>query len=591
MASSTIISTRHPDFLTNLEDWDLWRDIWEGGDQFIRRHLTKWSAREKIEDFNKRKLITPVPGFAKAALTDIKNAVFHRMGDIVRRGGSESYIKAIAGLGGGVDRRGAGMNHFIGTQVLPEVLSMGRTGVYVDNISPSGPTLADAQNATPYLYTYRVEDILSWYCSLPEQTSDFQAVLLRDWCVDHNTHAGVQLPSGQFQRFRLVWIDEDGFVNYQFFNEKNVPIDSVGNVGGGPVKLQLKKIPFVMFDIGDSLFRDIANHQIALLNLVSSDVSYALKANFPFYTEQQDTRAMGGHIKNEVMEDGTATSGGQDAAQSEIKVGAIDGRIYDASLDRPGFIHPSSEPLKASMELQRKLEDDIRKLVNLSVVSLGNSRASGEARSFDNQGLESGLSFIGMVLEGGERKISDHWAAYESNTNNNKVVIKYPEQYSLKSQEQRLDEADKLTGLMFSIPSTAAKKELAKDAVTSLMGGRITPDRLEEIHSEIDAANYSTSDPEVVKLAKEEGLVSDITASNQLGYNGEKEVPKANEDHAKRIARIQIAQGVETDPAARGANDLSSDPKSGQTERKEATDTTLQDTTKKNVRGNGKNIN
>ena len=38
---------------------------------------------------------------------------------------------------------------------------------------------------------------------------------------------------------------------------------------------------------------------------------------------------------------------------------------------------------------------------------------SGKAKRQDNQGLEAGLSFIGLVLENGERLISGYWAAYE----------------------------------------------------------------------------------------------------------------------------------------------------------------------------------
>jgi len=590
----SISSTRHPEHLMNLPDWSLWRNIWEGGDWFIRSYLQKWSARESQADFEQRKCITPVPGFAKAALVDIKNAVFHRMGDIIRRNGSPAYTAAMQGMRGGVDRRGDSMNHFIGTQVLEDMLIMGKAGVYVDNISPSGPTLADAQGASPYLYMYKVEDILSWRCSLPEDDSDFDAVLLRDWCIDFDSSFGsVALPKGQFERFRLVWRDpDDGFVRYQFYDADGQPIHPDGTPGGQPVRLELKRIPFVLFDIGDSLLKDIANHQIALLNLVSSDVSYALKANFPFYTEQVDQRAVGSHLKSDIMEDGTSTTGGQGAADSEIKVGAIDGRTYAMNADRPDFIHPSSEPLVASMKLQVKLEDDIRKLVNLAVVSLGNSRASGEARSIDNQGLEAGLAFIGLVLERGERRIADHWSAYEGNDGRDTVIVKYPETYSIKSTSDRIEEADKLTNLMFSIPGNTVKKELAKDAVASLLGGRVGPDKMAKINKEIDEAKYSTSSPDVIKLAKEEGLASDITLSDALGFDGKTEIPKANLDHAKRIERISEAQSSndDSDPGARGVKDLSADSKAGSTERQGAVDTTLNDSTKKPVRGEGKSI-
>ncbi len=137
--SVSISSARHPDHLFNLPDWTLWRDIWEGGEWFVRRYLKKLSGRESEEDFCARQAITPVPGFAKSALVDIKNAVFHRMVDILRRGGSDSYMAAVMGLKGGVDRRGDSMNHFIGTQILTELLSMGQVGVYVDNIAPLDP--------------------------------------------------------------------------------------------------------------------------------------------------------------------------------------------------------------------------------------------------------------------------------------------------------------------------------------------------------------------------------------------------------------------------------------------------------------------
>ena len=56
----------------------------------------------------------------------------------------------------------------------------------------------------------------------------------------------------------------------------------------GVIHLELERIPFTMMDIKGSLLKDVYKHQVALLNLGSSDVSYALKANYPFYIEQKD---------------------------------------------------------------------------------------------------------------------------------------------------------------------------------------------------------------------------------------------------------------------------------------------------------------
>ena len=70
---------------------------------------------------------------------------------------------------------------------------------------------------------------------------------------------------------------------------------------------------------------------------------------------------------------------------------------------------------------------------------------------------------------------------------------------------------------------------------------------------------------------------------------------QAREDHADRAARILIAktsarqQVGEENLAARGVEDLSAEPEQeGEEERKQATETTLKETTKKPQRGKEK---
>lgn len=105
-------------------------------------------------------------------------------------------------------------------------------------------------------------------------------------------------------------------------------------------------------------------------------------------------------MKHAATEDGTATTGGQASAETDIKVGATHGRAYDKGMQQPAFINPSGEPLKASLELQERLKRDIRELVNLAVSSLA-VRVSAESKAMDNQGLEAGLSYIGLLDSGG----------------------------------------------------------------------------------------------------------------------------------------------------------------------------------------------
>jgi len=599
--SFSVTETRHPQYFHDMIYWEKWREVYNGGETYAEYYLRKFSERETDEDFRNRREITPIQPYAKAAVNDVRNAIFQRMRDIMRRDGSRTYMQAVAGEEGGVDRKGNTMNGFLGIDVLTELLTMGKVGVYVDMPKLSGDTMADVGDARPYLYLYQVEDILAWSVSQPDEPCQFQALLLRDTGIDFSQHEiyNIQLPVGEYERYRLIWVDPDtGFVNVQFYDSESNTINPDGSPSDGvPIVLGLRKIPFILCDIGDSLLKDVSNHQAALLNLASSDVAYSLKAGFAFYTEQQDVRAVGDHLKHGVNPDGSAMAGGQRAIGREITVGASQGRIYDLKAERPAFIHPSPEPLEASLKLQEKLEDDIRKLVNLAVTNkIGKRATSAEALAMSDQGLEAGLSFIGLVLENAERQVAHHWAAYEErNPENRKIAtIKYPDRYSLKNDSDRINEAEKLSDLMFTVPGRTVKQELAKNIVVALLAGKVDVETLDTIYAEIDKADYTTSDPDIIVRAVESGLASEKTGSMALGFT-EDEYLQAREDHLNRALRVLKAQTAARDasevsnPAARGLDDLSADPHTeGSQERAEATDTTLKADSKKPVRGKGR---
>lgn len=566
---TSITQSRHPIYRSDFADWALWRRAYEAGEDFLNQHLERFSKRESNDDYVTRRKVTPIPGFAASAINDIRNSIFQRMVDVSREGGSETYQKAIQGEQGGIDLRGSSMNAFLGMELLREILVMSRAGIFVDNPDAQGRTLADS-SARPYLYMYRVEDILSWKASDPADPSEFQSVLLQDRSEDYDEATG--LPIGTVERKRLLWIDETtGRVNVQFFDADDNPISD-------PRELELTRIPFVMVDLGDSLMRQVVRHQIALLNLTSSDISYALRANFPFYVEQRDMRGAGAHLKR-ATSDGSAQSGDQAADDETISVGPMQGRAYDLKANQPAFIHPSAEPLKASLELQRKLEDDIRRLVNLAVQQLG-SRQSAEAKREDNEGLAAGLSFIGLVLENAERKVAEHWAAYENRNPAGRDVptIKYPDRYSLKTDSDRIAEATNLSKLMYSLPGRTVKREIAKQMVTSLLGGRVPVLTIKRIHDEIDGSPYLTSDPDTIIRAKDAGLVGDKTGSIALGFDDD-EYLEAQQNHVERLKRIAEAQ------SAKLPGGVDPDPQSDREEKEVVQDDTFADTAGRRTRG------
>jgi hypothetical protein len=553
MAEFDISTIVHPAYNANSFDWNKWRLCYDGGRFFITQYLKTFSTREDAADFDTRKSITYAPTFAAGAVDEVQKSIYSRMPDITRAGGSLKYQAAVVGQNGGVDRSGLSMNTFIGQKVLPELLVMAKVGIYIDMPARIGYTLADTANISPYLYYYCAEDIRSWVFS-PEKR--LLSVLLRDQVEQYDETTG--FPIGTTERFRRLWISEDGYVHMTLYTNKSEQT-------GPEIVLGLREIPFVMMEINKSLMTDIADYQIALLNLSSSNLSYALKANFPFYTEQYDVMAEGSHLRPSpvAFESDGKTEGSQSSADTaagkEIKVGINAGRRYPTNHERPGFIHPSSEPLEVAMKLKTEMKEELRQLLNLTLSSLEPKFASAESKDADQRGLEAGLSYIGLELENAERRVAAIWAAYEQSKDI--ATINYPKRYSLKTDEQRRAEAKELGDLRGSIPSVTGRKEVAKQVAEVLLSHRLTFGELQVINREIDEAKYLSADAKEIQIDIEAGLVSLETASTARGYPAG-EVEQAKKDHAEKLALIAESQAkvAEANAAARGVPAQSATP-------------------------------
>jgi len=585
----SLLDIRHPQYLRDSQSWQLWRDTFEGGEYYRNKYLQKFTDRETDPEFELRRYMTPIPTFAKAAILDVRNSIYQRLVGVSRVGGSQRYQDAVRGVGGGVDGEGSTMDAFMGKDVLTELLLMGKVGVYVDAAPPTGPTLADV-TYPPYLTYYRVEDILSYSYAPRGKGGEFQAVLLRDWNVTVSSSvSGVTLPSGTQNQYRLIWKDDNGVVWYRIYDDEGSFQPRPGMLEDGAVRTNLKRIPFVLLDIDESLMKDVSSYQISLLNLTSSDVYYAIRSNSPFLAIQRDGYATGDHLK--------APESGSNTKEPVEQIGAGKGRYYGINESAPSFIAPPTDPLEASMKLQSRLEDSIRSLINLAVANKAGSRTeSAEAKKIGQGGLEAGLSFIGLEMESAEKKISQMWAEYESVNSPRSATIHYPDRYVLKSDEERILEAQERLKLVEKLPGQQIKRDVSKQIILGLLGGIIPQDELEKLNKEIDSIDYILSDPNTILQAHKAGLVDDITASEALGFEAKKVVEQAREDRAERIALTLAAQTPQdngaseegggaapgnpgaksrnsgvgaTNPASRGAPELDTNPNSGSEEKED----------------------
>lgn len=571
-----IYDYKHPDYVSDVGNWRKYRLAFEGGRDFIEQYLERFSVREDYQDFRDRRKMTYSPSHAKAAIMDIKNAIFQRMVDIVRTNGPESWLKACDGEGLGVDLNGNSMTSYIGRLILPEMLMLGKVGIFVDKPRITGVTKRDAIGKRPYIYLYTAESILSWSYN---DVGILDAILL----VHETDQKEKGLIVGRQKEYRHLYI-KDGRVRVDIY-------DNMGEYQRR-IDLNLTRIPFVICEISEPLMRDIADYQIALLNMASADVMYAWKSNFPLYTEQfSPQQAMSMIMRQAANKDysdaetveATTGIGTEEAAKKandpEIKVGAMTGRRYAAGLERPDFIHPSTEPLEGSMKKQEQLINEIRQLVNLAVSNIAPQRASAESKKEDSKSLEAGLSYIGLELEYCEREIAKIWGMYEGDTA--EPVVKYPSNYSLRDDSDRRAEAKELDELRPVLPSITYQKVVSKEIANILLSTKISKEVISKIEEEIDNAKVINIDHDTIRKDHEAGFVSTELASITAGYpKGESE--KAKKDHAERAANILKAQ-----MSARGVPDLDNQS-SGKEEKDISQNKDLNPENKKKVRGEAK---
>lgn len=554
----------HPDYLTHQEQWMKWRLTYQGGQGYIDTYLRRF-RRERSKDYYERKSMTYVPPFAKEGVNEVINAVFQRLGDVTRTGGCQSYVEASKGLLKGVDRKGSSMTTFLGDQVLPEMLVMRCVGVWVDMPRvDEAATLQDVQPLHPYLYAYPVEAIRSWQV---DEDDNLTALLLREWA--HKVDPDTGLPMGApEERYKFVSL-QNGSVS--------VKVEDVNGTILSQTVLGIKEIPFVIYEVKHSLLEDVADMQKALLNMESSDVYWCVKANFPIYTEQFDPRSSATHnrppqlapkvtgIPTEVASSfPTRTPSGQakeaeEAKDTEVTLGTTAGRRYPMDAERPGFIHPSPEPLMASMAKEMQIKQDIRRTIHLSVSILDPNMASAESKQMDDKGLSNGLLAIGMSLEKGDRRVAYHWAQY---LNQQATTIRYPEEWSAQSDASRREEAKSLCELKDQVPSRTAHKEVLKQVANKLVGHKVPPETLDTIHQEIQDAECLTTNIDDLEKEIQLRFVSAETASKNRGYPKD-EHAKALKEQADQLAIIAIAQtkgagearGMPGDPASTASKD------------------------------------
>jgi len=165
----------HPEYCRNIGSWVKYWMAYQGGKEFIDLYLTRYSKRELKKDYDRRKEISYNPGDAKDAVNDVRDALLTHMHG-VQRTGDPRYLTMISQ---DVDTFRSSMTTFVGTEILPRLLTQEKVYVFVDAPPQPGDTV-DGEDATeekpsrtvpitraeetqdlPYLWTFTAEQCKS----------------------------------------------------------------------------------------------------------------------------------------------------------------------------------------------------------------------------------------------------------------------------------------------------------------------------------------------------------------------------------------------------------------------------------------------
>ncbi len=554
-----IIDLTHPEYSIMKADWIKFRLTYEGGRSFLDEFLRRYSKAEEKEDFEARKDISYVPAYAKRVINVIRNALAVKMPEVTRKG-DQKYVEI---MNTNVDTFKSSMSSFMALKVVPLLLAQGKRFLIVDAppAPPQGATLAE-DSGTPFIFAVDAEDVQSWRYSDDGKLLSALISFMEE-VVDPETG----LVIGTEKRYKLYKLGEIEDGNGAFTPGIEV---TTYDKESKPLRIEvirnLVRLPIIELRLIDSLLTDISDMQIALMNLTSTDMSFLYRSNFPIYTEQQEAGRM--HLKPVGSKNRTKQNNPSQTVDTDFDdeftqtkgrkaQGNNRGRLYLKGLDRPDFIAPPVSSVEISLRKQESLIQDITVMADLALTSLSVKalEQSGKSKDADRIGEEAGLAYIATVLEGAERELGEIIHMFLGSTEESDVH--YPTGYTIRTNQERLQEADALRKLRGAVNSPTYYRCVSKRIVQISLKQVCSNEELEIIEAEIDSRPYTDEDIDRAKVIQADvttRILDRETAAQLRGYDEETLVKIAAEDEIEAQALVGTPMPADPD------NSLEIDP-------------------------------
>lgn len=574
-----LVQARHPEWVERAEDWVRWRLCYEGGKDYIKANLHKYSRRETDRDFEQRERLTYNPADATQGVDVFRNSLMSKLHEVQRKGDAR-YLES---MNNDVDLKGNSMGLFMGLDVAPLLMAVGRRFVCVDSPAYDYNATADEAKGQPYCWAINPEDIVTW--NVDDETDELVAALISESYEIVDPDLGVVTKCGHRWRFMRLLASGTTWTSPASRKYK-IPatvlttptdraqvllrlLDDNNQDMQVPKLIDIPRLPLILGLLRQALLRDVERVQRASLQLCSTDMSFLYRSNFPQQVRQVDTtkrslRAASSKrptgINNETELINKTVEDEEFRERSEV--GPNRALVFGKDMIAPGYIAPPTDNCKLSMAKQEKMSEQIKIMLDQGMVSIGLKQVqqSGESKRMDRLGVDTGLAVVGKVMEGMEKEIAEVWHLFlKSGTDQ---AIAYPKDYAIKSADERQAETQRLQDIKLSVRSETFQKSVEKQQVYTMMQGTDTQADIDTAVKEVQSApwiDFNVARAAVVQADVAAGMCSKGFGSELRGYpKGE-----ADEAQAEVIAHANALSGGEVTPAGPGGAPADAKPGDG----------------------------
>ena len=443
----TITST-HPDYLANENNWEFYLRSYLGGDDYRGGNYLVRYLNESNEDYSRRVDLTPIDNHCSNVVHIYSSFLWKN--PPIRNYNSLDGDPILIEMMRDTDLDGQSLDTFMKeAQIWSSVY--GHCWIMVDKPKSNAGTRAEEleQAIRPYFNLYTPENVFDWKW---DRTASGRMKLvylkLRESVVRIN-----ETDSKSYFR---EWTEESVKV-WEVHNENERVIEEMDNPLGVIPAVYLPAARTVTRGIGKSDIADISLAQKAIYNELSEIEQLIRISNHPTLVKTFDT-------------DATAGAGGVVHMPDEL-----DGNL------KPYMLQPSGANLQGVMESIQKKTESINRMAHLGAVRGTDAvKASGIALQTEFQLLNAKLAEKADLLENAEEQLWRFVALWQDKMPD--VEVYYPDSFDVR------DYQNELMFLQQARASGVQSPTFARGVDKMIVDLILDDEELQQAYDEIDSA-------------------------------------------------------------------------------------------------------